>query len=60
MSMASGIPRASAVPAVQVPTTASVYSAVSRIARDGHKGHLWSETVMPLYSEETGMSLSGS
>ena len=48
------------VSAVQVPTTASVYGAVSRMARDGHKGHLWSETVMPLYSEETGMSLSGS
>ena len=39
---------------------ASPYQAVSRIARDGHKGHLWSQTVMPLFSEETGMSLSGS
>ena len=64
MSIASGIPRASLSRpgannriSIHVHT---VYSAVSRIARDGHKGHLWSETVMPLYSEETGMSLSGS
>ena len=59
MSIASGIPIASPSRPGDT-TTASVYSAVSSIARYGHKGHLWSETVMPLYSEETGMSLSGS
>ena len=36
------------VAADQVPTTASVYSAVSGIARDGDKGDVWSEAVRPL------------
>ena len=59
MSIASGIPRAS-LSRPGANNRISIQCRLEDSPCDGNKGHLWSQTVMPLYSEETGMSLSGS